>query len=203
MPLLPGPSGARDKRRRPPVAEDLAVVADTASVESDHSSDADADRIVMGDEGIGYESSGYSSGESQLEFRGCESKSGSEADAPASVSDGGGKSGSDSDSSDDPELLCFLCTGPVEQKQDTEFEGVCDGCGRVLPMEEVTFTCSRGCDFDICLPCADRHLSTNRSTPAGNDTPAGDDIPLNVSTLNVSARAPSAVQQQLTSTNSD
>ena len=60
MPLLPGPSGARDKRRRPPVAEDLAV-ADTASVESDHSSDADADRIVMGDEGIGYESSGYSS----------------------------------------------------------------------------------------------------------------------------------------------
>ena len=126
MQSLPGPSGARGKRRRPAVAEDSAV-ADTAADESDQSSDAEAERIVMGEEGIGYASSGYSSGESQLEFRGCESKSGSEADAPASVGDGGGESGGESDSSDDPDLLCFLCTGPVEQKQNTEFDGLCSG----------------------------------------------------------------------------
>jgi hypothetical protein len=72
MQSLAGPSAARGKRRAPPVADDLAV-ADTAAVESDHSSDAEADHIVMGEEDIGYESSGYGSGESELEFRGCDS----------------------------------------------------------------------------------------------------------------------------------
>ena len=58
MQSLPGPSSARGKRRQPPVAEDLAA-DDTAAVESDHSSDAEVDLIVINEEDIGYNSSSY------------------------------------------------------------------------------------------------------------------------------------------------
>ena len=100
----------------------------------------------MGNDGIGYKSSGLASDKSDFKFRGCESRSGSESDKPALDSVGGAAAvnsdnSDDSDDSDDPELLCEECGGEMEEQRDTELQGMYNCCKRPVPAEEVTLGC--------------------------------------------------------------
>ena len=80
---------------------------------------------------IGYNSSGAS----EEEFVGCESRSGSEADdeAEAVVDDQDEAEESENENENDGVIRCGLCEGELLDLADTEFAGECDGgCGRTL-----------------------------------------------------------------------
>lgn len=204
--------GAARRRRRADDDEGAADDAGTSEADAtgldDESEGGEGGDCGTGPDGIGYESSGLASDESELEFRGCESES--EAEAAA---EGGSSSASELSSdeeSDDPELLCFECEGEMEEQRDTEHEGQCDCCKRKVPPEEVTLTCKGDCDFDICLPCAALRLSEQPSASpaqqhlAASSVPAGPIQPAAtagagsaVGDSTATAPAPSAWQRQV------
>ena len=189
------------RRRR---EEDDAGASVASEGGSDSDSDVENDEIVMGPDGIGYESSGLASDESDLQFRDCESRSCSEGEeAAASVAS---EATEDSEDSEDPELRCWNCEGEMEERGDTEFEGMCDGgCRRPLPRTELTLSCKdEDCEFDICLPCAENYLSPHRSTSgAPHRTAPGRGLPAVHAQFAAGtapaplAPAPTTIQQQL------
>jgi len=189
------------RRRR---EEDDAGASVASEGGSDSDSDVENDEIVMGPDGIGYESSGLASDESDLQFRDCESRSCSEGEeAAASVAS---EATEDSEDNEDPELRCWNCEGEMEERGDTEFEGMCDGgCRRPLPRTELTLSCKdEDCEFDICLPCAENYLSPHRSTSgAPHRTAPGRGLPAVHAQFAAGtapaplAPAPTTIQQQL------